>query len=80
MAIVAAAITAAVDKSLTWNNWATSLILVATVAFTTYRNVWVPLGAMDWIEAKTSKFSLAGTQSARVSRTGEASGPGNTVA
>lgn len=76
MAVLAAVVTAAVQNQLTWNTWATSVIWVATFAFTTYRNVWVPLGAIDWIEALTSKHSLAAAKAARAARTGETHGPG----
>lgn len=77
MAVAAAVVTAAVEGKLTWNTWATSVIFVVASAFTTYRNVWVPIGAADWIEAKTSGWRVHAVKSARVSRTGEAHGPGN---
>lgn len=71
-AIVAAIVTAATENKLTWHTWATSLIFVSTLAFTTYRNLWVPLGALDWWEAVTSRKSVAEVRASRVARTGEA--------
>lgn len=69
--IISAGVTAFVENKLNWNNWATSLIAIATVAFTTYRNVWVPLGAADWVEAVTSKKTVEHVSANRVARTGE---------
>lgn len=71
--VAAAIITALTENKLDWNTWATSVIFVATIAFTSYRNVWVPLGAIDWIEALTSGKSVTHARAARASRTGETS-------
>jgi hypothetical protein len=69
--VVSAVITALLQNTLDWNTWATSVIWIATTAFTAYRNVWVPLGAADWIEAVTSGKSVTHAKSVRKARTGE---------
>lgn len=52
--IAASLITPAVQSQLNWHTWATSLIFVAGAVYTTYAHVWVPIGAVPWIEQKTS--------------------------
>ena len=51
---VAALVTAATENKLNWDTWATSLIWIAVTAYTSYRNVWIPLGAAPAIEEKTT--------------------------
>ena len=53
-AVLSALITAAVQNKLSWDSWATSVIFVAVTMWTSYLAVWVPLGAMNFIERKTT--------------------------
>lgn len=52
--LAASVVTAAVEGHLTLHSWATSLIWVATAAYTSYTHIWVPLGAAPAIEQATT--------------------------
>lgn len=55
--IVAALITAWAETDLNWHTWSTAVIFIALTSWTTYKRVWVPVGAAPLIEAKTSPGS-----------------------
>lgn len=51
---IAAGITAWAEGTLTFANWATSLIVVFTTARTTYAGLWRPTGVAPALESSTT--------------------------
>jgi peptidoglycan/LPS O-acetylase OafA/YrhL len=53
-ALAASIATPAIYTNLTWHTWGTSFVVILVAMLTTYRNVWEPVGATPFIEAKTT--------------------------
>jgi hypothetical protein len=54
MSLIVATLTAYLHGDMNLHSWATAAIGVVGAAAVAYKLIWVPIGAVPWLEAKTT--------------------------